>query len=429
MQRLNQSVNTKTSSLDLLSIFLFSFLPISIIIGNAAINLNILIINIFFLFYCYRYNLWKWLKNKTFFYLIIIYFFLVLNSIYSLYFLVENEINGLIRSALFIKFILLVFAFSTLMKNDNLLDKILRNWLIVSLIIIIDVLFAKYFGSNILGFKSPDPARSVSFFKDEMVVGGYVFCFGYASITYFLKKDLNNKYFLFFITILLLVPLIVFLTGERSNFIKSSLLFFTIIFCLKENKFYFNYKTLFILFILSISLISLINETSKTRYYEFFKRIKVVESHKTVFDKLQNIKYIAHYDAAIKIFKEYPITGIGNKNFRNECSKDIYYEKKIKFSEQRCSTHPHQIHFEILSEHGIIGYILIISFILLFLIKNIKIFIKNKDIYHLSNITYLSLFFIPILPGGGIFSTFNGSTFWIIFSLCNLIYEKKQLKF
>ena len=51
----------------------------------------------------------------------------------------------------------------------------------------------------------------------------------------------------------------------------------------------------------------LINETSKTRYYEFFKRIKVVESHKTVFDKLQNIKYIAHYDTAIKIFKEYPI--------------------------------------------------------------------------------------------------------------------------
>ena len=119
MQKLNQSVNVKTSSLELLSILLFSFLPISIIIGNAAINLNIFIINIFFLFYCYRYNFWSWLKNKTFLYLIIIYFFLIFNSIYSLYFLVENEISGLIRSTLFIKFILLVFAFSTLIKNNN----------------------------------------------------------------------------------------------------------------------------------------------------------------------------------------------------------------------------------------------------------------------------------------------------------------------
>ena len=425
MQKLNQSVNVKSSSLDLLSILLFSFLPISIIIGNAAINLNIFIINIFFLFYCYRYNFWSWLKNKTFLYLIIIYFFLIFNSIYSLYFLVENEISGLIRSTLFIKFILLVFAFSSLIKNDNLLDKILRNWLIVSLVIIVDVLYAKYYGSNILGFESPDPSRSVSFFKDEMVVGGFIFCFGYASLTYFLKKDLNNKYFLFFIIVLLLLPSIVFLTGERSNFIKSSLLFFTVIFCLKENKFYFNYKTLFILFIISISLITLINKTSKERYYEFFKRIQIAESNKTIMDKLQNIRYIAHYDTAIKIFKEYPISGIGNKNFRKECLKDIYYEKKIKFSGQRCSTHPHQIHFEILSEQGIVGYILIISFILIFLIKNIKVFIQNKNIHHLSNITYLSLFFIPILPGGGIFSTFNGSTFWIIFSLCNLIYEKK----
>ena len=428
MQKLNQSVNNRVNNYKIPVIFFFSFLPISIIIGNAAVNLNILIINIFFLLYCFQCNHWTWLKNKTFLYLILIYFFLIFNSIYSFYFLVENEIGGVVRSILFVKFILLVFAFSTLI-DDNLLDKILKNWLIISIIIIFDVLFEKYFGYNLIGFKSPDPARAVSFFKDELVVGGYILCFGYASTTYFLQKDLKNKYFLFLVIILLIIPLTVFLTGERSNFVKSFLLFSMIVFVIKKNEFFFNYKFLLIIFFISLSFLTLLNSTAKNRYFELYKRIQIVEPNKTILEKLENIRYIAHFDTAIKMFKNHPISGVGNKNYRKECSKDVYYEKKIKFSEQRCSTHPHQIHFEILSEQGLLGYIIIIYVITIFLVRNIKIFFKTKNIYHLSNITYLTLFFIPILPGGGIFSTFNGSTFWIIFSLCNYIYEKKLLKF
>ena len=428
MQELNQSVNNRINKFKIPVIFFFSFLPISIIIGNAAININILIINIFFLLSCFQYNYWTWLKNKTFLYLLLIYFFLIFNSIYSFYFLIENEIDGVVRSILFVKFILLVFAFSTLL-DDNLLNKILKNWLIISIIIMFDVLFEKYFGYNLIGYNSPDADRTVSFFKDELVVGGYILCFGYASTTYFLQKDLKNKYFLFLVMVLLIIPLTVFLTGERSNFVKSFLLFSMIVFVIKKNEFFFNYKFLLIIFFISLSLLTLLNNTSMNRYFDLYKRIQIVESNKTILEKLENIRHIAHFDTAIKMFKNHPISGVGNKNYRKECSKDIYYEKKIKFSIQRCSTHPHQIHFEILSEQGLLGYIIIIYFIMMFLIKNINIFFKTKNIYHLSNIVYLTLFFIPILPGGGIFSTFNGSTFWIIFSLCNYIYEKKLLKF
>ena len=424
MQKLNQLVNNRINNLKIPVIFFFSFLPISIIIGNAAVNINIIIINIFFLFYCYKYNHWVWLKNKTFLYLILIYLFLIFNSIYSFYFIVEDEVSGLVRSVLFIKFILLVFAFLILL-DDSLLDKILKNWLIISVLVILDVLFEKWVGHNLIGFKSPDPARAASFFKDELVVGGYIFCFGYASLTYLLQKDLKKKYFLFLAIILLIIPLTIFLTGERSNFIKSFLLFFTIIFFLKKNEFFFNHKNLLVIFIISLSLLILLNNNSKNRYFELYKRIQIVEPNTTILEKLENIRYIAHFDAAIKMFKSHPVSGVGNKNYRKECSKDVYYEKKIKFSEQRCSTHPHQIHFEILSEQGLLGYIIIIYFITMFLVKNIKVFLQTKNVFHLSNIAYLTLFLMPILPGGGIFSTFNGSTFWIIFSLCNRIYEKK----
>ena len=64
-------------------IFLFSFLPISLILGNSAINSNILIINLFFLLTCYRQKQWSWIRNKYFYFFISIWIYLVINSIIS----------------------------------------------------------------------------------------------------------------------------------------------------------------------------------------------------------------------------------------------------------------------------------------------------------------------------------------------------------
>ena len=260
------------------------------------------------------------------------------------------------------------------------------------------------------------------------VVGGYILCFGFTSVTFFLNKNLNKRKLIFYLFILFLLPIVIFLTGERSNFIKSLLLFLSLTFLFKNKRFLIDYKYLLPLFIIIISCFFYFSENTKSRYYQIYNRIIIAEKNSTIMEQFENIRYFAHYDVAIKILKEHPITGVGNKNFRKECSKNIYFDKNIKFSEQRCSTHPHQIHFEILSEQGYVGYLLIIYLFIIFLFKNYKIFFQNKGIYYLSNITYVLLFFLPLLPGGGVMSTFNGTLFWIIFSISNLEYEKLNLK-
>ncbi len=431
MKLFNQLLNNKFNIFDKLSIFLFSILPISLIIGNASININILIIDILFLIYCLKFKLWTWIKKDIFLYLMILYVFLNLNSLYSYYFIIENqnstffENDSILRSLFFIKFILLVFAFTILLKKNKVLDFVHKNWLIIILVVIADVFFEKFTGKNIIGNISPDSSRIVSFFKDELVVGGFIFCFGYASISYFLNDKKNKNLTLLLMIIFLLIPLSIFVTGERSNSIRSILLFLTIIYFIKENNLNINYKVLLALFIFLISCFLIFNKSTRDRYSNVLKGIIAIEAQSSILNKFENIKYFAHYDTAIQIFKNYPILGVGNKNFRLECSKEIYLNKQIKFSKQRCSTHPHQIHFEILSEQGLLGYLLIIYLVIGFVIKNFKMFIKNKDISHLSNTGYLLIFFTPLLPGAGIFSTFNGSLFWIIFSLTNLRYEKK----
>jgi len=425
MIKFNQLLNNKLSFFESLTILLFSLLPISVLLGNASINFNILFIDVIFIFYCVKNKHWSWLNSQIFIHLIILYSFLIINSFYSYFFLIENELEGITRSFLFIKFILLVFAFSALIKDDKILNAIMKNWLLISMIIILDIFYEKYFGQNILGFESTDKQRIVSFFKDELVVGGYVLCFGYAAITFFLNKNLSKKSTYILLLIFLLIPITVFLTGERSNFIKSAILFLSVIFFTKEKGLFFNLKYLIIAFIILIASFVYFNDNIKDRYALFFDRILVVEKSENFYDKFKNIKYLAHFDTAFEIFKNYPISGVGNKNFRKECAKEIYLNRELQFSPFRCSTHPHQIHFEILSELGIIGYFLIMYFMIIFLIKNIQTFIKKNNFHHISNITYLALFFVPLLPGSGIFSTFNGSLFWIIFSLCNLTYEKK----
>ena len=438
MKLFNQLFNKKLNYFNTLSLLFFSILPFSIIIGNASININILLIDILFLTYCLKFNEWKWVKRDVFLYLIIFYIFLILNSFYSYFILFENQKNffwnddSIVRSFLFIKYILLVFAFSILLTDDKILRLIHKSWLIILTIIILDVFFEKLFGRNILGYVSPDSSRIVSFFKDELIVGALIFCFGYTSTTFFIENNKKNKSILPIILIFLLVPISIFITGERSNFIKSLFLFLIIIFFFKKNKHNLNFKILLVPVFFIISCFLIFSHTTLNKYTEIYKRFlvqsdvqKEIGEESTIWNNSRNIKYFSHYDAAIKIFQNYPILGVGNKNFRKECFKEEYFNERILFSNTRCTTHPHQIHFEILSEHGFLGYFMVIAFIMWFIFKNLRIFMRNRNIYHLSNTTYLLIFFTPLLPGAGIFSTLNGTLFWVIFSLVYLDYEKK----
>ena len=426
MKLVNQLLNYKFHNYEYLAIILFIILPVSFIFGNAFVNLNIVLLNLLALFYCFKFKYWKWLKKDIFLYLIILYAYLLLNSTYAHFFKSYEYNDGILRSLFFIKFILLVLSFEILLKNKIVLSLVYKSWFLIISIFIFDVLFEKIFGQNILGNISPDGTRIVSFFKDELVVGAFLFCFGFTTIAYFLSQN-NIKYFKIIVAFfLILIPITVFLSGEKSNFIKSFILFFCIVTFIETNKLYLNKKLLFGIFISLIVIFLLTTKYTLSKYSETFYRIQAGEKSNNFYQKFENIKYFAHYETAISIFKNNPVVGVGNKNFRNECGKEEYYRKNLKFSQSRCSTHPHQIHFEILSEQGLLGYFLILLIMILFLKQNLKFYFKTRNIYHLSNIIYLILFFVPLLPGGGIFSTFSGSMFWIIFAICNLNYENQN---
>jgi hypothetical protein len=264
--------------LNIITVTLFSFFPISFILGNPSINLNIFFIDFLLLYNCYILKDWDWLKDKIFRLLIIFNFYLIINSIIFHYLTGYSNYDGLIRSFSFIKYIFLAYAFRLLIKDKIDLDKIIKNWLVIIGIIIIDVLFEITFGHNILGNISPDTTRIVSFFKGELVVGGLILCFGFLIATYFLDKDLDIKSKIFFNTFLIFIPLSIFISGERSNFIKSFIIFSVIVFLIDKTKLLINKKIFSIFFILTLFIpifLMKVLELNKQRLLKEFLLLKI----------------------------------------------------------------------------------------------------------------------------------------------------------
>ena len=91
-----------------------------------------------------------------------------------------------------------------------------------------------------------------------------------------------------------------------------------------------------------------------------------------------------HFINSYHIFSN-KLLGSGVRSFRHECekySKDYLsevYQYKVVTDLNGCSSHPHNIYFELASETGLIGLILFIILLYFLIIKNLKDCLNNKN--------------------------------------------------
>ena len=384
---------------------LFTFFPISLILGNLIINLFFLLFSISF-FLNLKENKY-FIKNKIIFLLLFFFISLLINLIFSLYPI--NSFPRIIKIFFIILFI--IESLRIFQKyDDDLIGNFFLGWSVILIIVILDCFFEIIFGFNTLGHSTPLVGRVASFFGDELVVGAFIYGFSLFFISFLIMQNTNN----YVIAISILSVIIVsFLIGERSNFIKLfiSIIFFSM-FAVKTK--FLNKILTFLFLICFVFGILKFNDDYKHRYFEQFKNLYSLNGLSNFYKESQ---YGAHQDAAIKIFKEFPIFGVGVKNFRYESNKEKYKNLNLKATNSKQTTHPHQIHLELLSETGIFGYLSFIIFILFSLAIGIKNFRKYKNVYQLAGIVFIFTSLLPILPSGSFLSTFNSSIFWINFSV------------
>jgi|TARA_B110000971_G_C19981902_1_gene487761 O-antigen ligase len=409
--------NTKIiKPFDLVSLIALSGFPLAIIFGNLLINFFIFIFSISF-FLNFKEN--KENFNEKVFYLLIFFFIsLLVNVFFSI-----NPENSLPRVIKILFIIFFIYEVKRLIQSYLLthIKLVYRSWFIIFLILTIDALFEITFGYNLIGNKNTFPGRISSFFGDELVIGAFYHGFALFFLSYLVF--IKSKNFIF-LTAIISILIISFLIGERSNFIKLFLA--VVIFTSLIIKINYKKKIFSILFI-SLIFLTIINssESYKARYFD---QIIILFTKNGYSNYIKQSLYGAHRNAAKKIFSEHLIFGVGVKNFRHESLKKKYENLEYKETDSRYATHPHQVHYEFLSETGVFGYSCFLIFILSSVYLAFKSYLKTRNLYQLSAIIFITTSLLPLLPSGSFLSTYTSSIFWINFAIMNSYIKELNFK-
>ena len=379
-------------------IILVGLYPAALVAGTAVSEMINLILIISFLSNCYIHKNWSWVKDRIFLWLLIIYFYLVANSLFSNY--PEQSYE---RAIGFIRFPILIFAISFVFKAKKNSEKIIFGmWFAILAFLIFDLYYEVIFGHNLVGYQSPWSDRLSGMMFEELKIAHLLIGFSLPTLFFIFESDKNTKKFIISIIVF---SIILILTGERANTLKGLFVIF-LSFLLYKNKFFQIKKVYLFFFIIIFSVLIYTKPNIHQRYYlEISNAWK--NSNSSIFNLVKNSNYGPHYQIAWSIFQNYPIFGSGVKTFRIECRKKAYSEYN------GCTTHPHQLYLEFLSEIGLVGFLLFVSFFVYILFRAKKYLLKNQNGAVLCSALYVFALNIPLLPSGSFFTSFGATIFWI----------------
>ena len=406
--------------------YLFVLFPIFMILGPLMINLFSIIMSIYVFLYVKKFK--EILFSNEKFFIIIASFFLFIFPYDS-----NNFEESSIKYFAYFRHIFMFFGIIIFVCNIDgikLLNRAKKFYLVLISIIAIDVLKEHLTGTNFLGFYADYEGRIASFSNDELIIG-YIFAFlvlfSFGTISEIIKKH-------YLIIIFYSVIIISFLIGERSNFLKLFLILIFFSFChlLLRNKLKL-FKSLKLIFIISLLTISFLYITKNTNQAKklYNLPISIINNYSESIPIIENFydtKHAPHYLTALKIFEKYPIFGIGINNFNEESKKQKYNDYRLKYSENRSSTHPHQIYLELLAEVGIVGFFYFILIFFWSLIIGIKCYLKDNNLNLLGHLMLHIFFIFPILPSGSFFGTIYGLPFWFNLSILIYLIKKDEIK-
>jgi len=379
-------------------LFLFALIPLTIVAGAAVSFINILIIDLSFVVLLFYKKNFFFLKNRTIIYLLILYIYLLFNSFISI-----DYSESFLRNLGFLRIIILFVAFNYFYYQKFFFKKMFIFWSLIILILIFDVFIEYFYGKNILGYNSSGYGqRIVSFFKDEPVVGSYLYGFFFILIGFFLNQKKEYRYYTFLFIFLFLISIL--FTLERSTSIKAliGITFFILLY--KE----VNLKNKMLFFSLIFLMI-----------FTFITNFPIAKHRYTNQILNQKSVYFELYQSGFQVFSNNKIFGVGNKNYRiATCNQDEIDSNSDQDKDKYiCNTHPHQIYFEMLSEHGLIGTIIMLLIFYKLIFSKISSTIQEKNYLKIGTLIYLTLVFLPIIPSGAFFGSFPLTLFAINLSL------------
>ena len=442
MFKLKNIINQKKNEGQIIKILFYTF-PLSFIIGNLAISINTRLFIITSLFFIKKKQLSIRFDKSVWILIIFFLYFFLSTSVQFLYpgFLNTKlanyplETNPLLKSFLLFRFVLLILVIDTLLYNNKInLKNFCFSSLICTSFVSFDVILQYFIGVDLFGYKNFVNWNSGPF-GDELIAGSYLKNFSLFSLVYvFLnfKKIIFKNSLLIFILSLHLTAIL--LSGNRMPLVLFLFGCFLLFFLIKNMKFSISLGTIF--FCIIFFGLAKNDKVLKQNYAVFLGDInfsklfneKVIENDDSLTTVPKNVVLLRHsgysrvFKTAIVMWKKQPLVGFGLKSFRVKCWEILDEDSRKSDQPQdiSCGNHPHNYYLELLSESGIIGVVLIISFFILmlrysfFIIKGIYRIGSNELILLTPPIISVILEIWPLRSSGSFFTNTNATFLWLV---------------
>ena len=425
-----------------LILFISFFLPFTYIIGIAITEFFVTLMILLFLIVNRNIQVYK---NKLFIFFLLISFYFSINSIFQIY---DNDlrISSIFhfRFALFSLSIFFLIEYST--SDTSKSKKILLGIFMILILLILDSFLQFLSGKNIFGFEIKND-RVSGIFDDELILGSFLLKVFPLTIwlIYFSNFEIS-KYKNLLIIFFSMYIITVYLSGERTSLFLIFLATILFMFYLH------NLRTIllksfliFLLFVMSTFITNFGKSDPFNRIFiktfnqitnNFYTKRDIQLDKKDLGDMTKDLKqniqifstdHNGHYLLAYYLFKQAPIFGKGPEGFRYYCRK-VEYNSKIGI----CSTHPHNIFMQLLSETGLIGiffYLFGLIFVIFSLLKIYKknIDLKNKYNFYIVSIAIIINFF-PLLPSGNFFNNWISIISYYYIGIYIYSYRKVMFK-
>ena len=443
---------------------LFCLIPLSYILGNFAVNLNILLLIISSLFFFKRkiFQIKLLLIDK----LIIIFFIFIfftgtINTIEYLYLMYLENLNSnksletietlttTSQEQIFTKTILYLRYFFLYMVIRFLIieNKINFKWFFIScsvfcIFVSFDIFYQFIFSKDIFGFVSQDPNGLSGPFGDERIAGGYLHKF---SIFSFFLFPFFFKFKKIYLSIILSILFIIFvvaiiLSGNRMTLALYLMCILLILIFEKKTR-----KYIPISFVATIAIFYFIfsnNDQLKNHFHGLYAKGKqmaqiFVSENLTKSSKVPGYLIPDYYQEFKTFYGTWLMNkyiGGGVRSFRHNCWKRTV----IKSNERgTCSTHPHNYYLEILTDLGLLGLMFSSLIFLIAIYETLirKYFLKTQVIDQYANKLIIPFIFVflseifPIRHSGSFFATMNSTYIFLIISIIislNFIKNKKN---
>ena len=353
---------------------------------------------------------------------------LILTSIINL-----NNIS-LIKSLSYLRFGLFFISISYFLdKNPTIHKYLFFSLSSIFIFLFFDSVYQFANNKNLFGMIAIDWPRVSSVFGDEHVMGSFTVRFFPLLIACYFFCFTNNsniKYFTFLIFIFSV--LIILISGERmALFYEFMVICFFLIFIIKKIKLKL-YLILTTIIIISVNLYlnqnlrdrlitQTLDEMGLTSNKTYQKEFGVEEP---IFSDLYLISpaHQSYFKTALNMFKEKPLIGHGIKSYRILCS----YEK-YGANVESCTSHPHNTYLQLLSETGILSFVIVFG---IFIIIMIKLFlhlfnIKILDDYKLCIICCILITTWPLATTGNFFNNWLSIIYFFPFGFLknNIVHQ------